>query len=69
MHEDPHAVAFGLGQNISTMPLAVRAQLLYPAKLSYGNNQILEPKLAGTWNLAGSVKFKYPAPNPNITGE
>jgi len=69
MTDDPNAEAFGLGQNISHTPLAVRAQVLYPAKLCYGNKQIVEPKLAGTWNLAGSVKFSHPAPDPNVTAQ
>jgi len=52
LKSDVTAKAFGLG-NISDTPMSVGASLLPSPKLQYGKGQILEPKLAGTWNAEG----------------
>jgi hypothetical protein len=62
MQVDRNCNEFGLGMNISGEAMAVSAQILYPVKLQYGDNKIVEPKLNGSWNLAGSVKVARPPP-------
>ena len=62
MQGDKNCNEFGLGMNISGEAMAVNAQILYPVKLCYGDNKIVEPKLNGSWNLAGAVKVARPPP-------
>ena len=62
IRNDDTANAFGIGMSISGEPVAVSAQILYPVKLCYGENRSIEPKLNGSWNLAGAVKVAYPPP-------
>ena len=60
---DEDANAFGLAKvTENPIPMRVIGTILPPAKLQYGSNSIIEPKLTGTWNLAGGIKFAYPAP-------
>jgi eukaryotic translation initiation factor 2C len=57
LRNDPTAKAFGTSE-INPNPMSVSSRLLPPAKLLYRGNQILDPKLSGSWNLAErNVKF------------
>lgn len=57
IRDDTTAKAFGTA-DVSTSPMIVSSRLLPQAKLLYRGNQILDPKLQGSWNLAErNVKF------------
>lgn len=60
---DEDAKMFGIGGGkLSTEPMRVDAQVLFPPKLQYGDSKVISPMLRGTWNLANGVSFYEPAP-------
>jgi hypothetical protein len=65
--DDQDAEHFGLAQIATTpsgalrLPQRVTGTILPPPRLQYGN-QVIEPQLKGTWNLANRTTFAHPAP-------
>eukprot|EP01032_Pedospumella_encystans_P026556 gene26556-30003_t len=70
LQEDYDAEQFGIhsfntGPSAGTpLPMHVKGTILPPAKLLYGGDRVVEPKLQGAWNLAGGIKFAHKAPSP-----
>jgi Piwi domain len=60
------ATSFGIDK-IALKPMAVSAFLLPPAKICYGNNAIVDPKLNGSWTM-DRTRFSSPAPGANCIG-
>ena len=63
LRSDKNAETFGL-HAINPEPMLVKARLLPPAKLMYGQNNLVDTKLAGAWNLENK-KFFAPTPTDN----
>ena len=60
---DEDAKMFGIGGGkVSTEPMRVEAQVLFPPTLQYGGSAVISPMLRGTWNLADRVRFYEFAP-------
>lgn len=66
LRTDPTATSFGISV-IAPKPMAVSTFLLPPAKIRYGNNATVDPKLDGSWNMDGK-KFSGPAPGATNVG-
>lgn len=69
LEEDYDAQQFGIHSFSSApgtvpLPMRVKGTILPPAKLLYGGDRVVEPKLQGAWNLAGGIKFAHKAPSP-----
>lgn len=65
---DVCATAFGLG-GLSAIPQEVPAMILPQAKLRYSGEKVVDPGLAGTWNMdRPQMKFVKSPPQPNPDG-
>lgn len=68
LRKDETAIAFGVN-NTEISPMSVPAHILPQAKLRYAGDKVVDPGLAGTWNIdRPQMRFIKPPPGAGRDG-